>query len=100
MAELSTLARPYAKAAFEYAASAGELQGWSQSLALAAAVAQQRQCCAAIELAEHYGRSAGRAVDRYLWRRARANRARTFWPFFLRIADSSYCLRFRTSLIF
>ena len=40
MAELSTLARPYAKAAFEYAASAGDLQGWSQSLALAAAVAQ------------------------------------------------------------
>ena len=29
MAELSTLARPYAKAAFEYAAQAGELQSWS-----------------------------------------------------------------------
>lgn len=41
MAELSTLARPYAKAAFEYAADAGDLQGWSSSLAVAAAVAQQ-----------------------------------------------------------
>ena len=41
MAELSTLARPYAKAAFEYAADAGDLQGWSTSLATAGAVAQQ-----------------------------------------------------------
>ncbi|WP_461516244.1 F0F1 ATP synthase subunit delta [Porticoccus sp.] len=41
MAELSTLARPYARAAFEYAADAGDLQGWSASLAVAAAVAQQ-----------------------------------------------------------
>ncbi|MGB2400313.1 MAG: F0F1 ATP synthase subunit delta, partial [Porticoccaceae bacterium] len=29
MAELSTLARPYAKAAFEYAVEAKDLQGWS-----------------------------------------------------------------------
>ena len=41
MAELSTLARPYAKAAFEFAETAGDLQGWSQSLAIAGAVAQQ-----------------------------------------------------------
>lgn len=41
MAELSTLARPYAKAAFEFAADAGDLQGWSTSLATAGAVAQQ-----------------------------------------------------------
>ena len=38
MAELSTLARPYAKAAFEYAVGAGDLGGWSTQLALAAAV--------------------------------------------------------------
>lgn len=38
MAELSTLARPYAKAAFEYADQAGELSSWSEQLALAAAV--------------------------------------------------------------
>lgn len=41
MAELSTLARPYAKAAFEYALAAGDLAGWSEQLATAAAVAQQ-----------------------------------------------------------
>ena len=41
MAELSTLARPYAKAAFEFAADAGDLQGWSKSLSTAGAVAQQ-----------------------------------------------------------
>ena len=41
MAELSTLARPYAKAAFEFAEAAGDLQGWSQSLAIAGSVAQQ-----------------------------------------------------------
>ena len=41
MAELSTLARPYAKAAFEYAAQAGELQSWSDSLSTAGSVAQQ-----------------------------------------------------------
>ena len=41
MAELSTLARPYAKAAFEYAVEAKDVQGWSDSLFLAASVAQQ-----------------------------------------------------------
>lgn len=41
MAELTTLARPYAKAAFESADAAGQLQQWSDMLALAAAVAQQ-----------------------------------------------------------
>jgi F-type H+-transporting ATPase subunit delta len=40
MAELSTLARPYAKAAFEYALAAKDLAGWSKQLATAAAVAQ------------------------------------------------------------
>lgn len=39
MAELTTLARPYAKAAFEYAHQANDLNGWSSMLALAAAVA-------------------------------------------------------------
>ncbi len=40
MAELSTLARPYAKAAFEVAAASGELANWSQQLGTAAAVTQ------------------------------------------------------------
>lgn len=38
MAELSTLARPYAKAVFEHARDAGQLDQWAQQLATAAAV--------------------------------------------------------------
>jgi F-type H+-transporting ATPase subunit delta len=40
MAELSTLARPYARAAFEYARDAGLLSQWAEQLGTAAAVAQ------------------------------------------------------------
>lgn len=40
MAELSTLARPYAKAAFEFADKSNDLAGWSTQLATAASVAQ------------------------------------------------------------
>jgi F-type H+-transporting ATPase subunit delta len=40
MAELSTLARPYAKAAFEFAVTANDLAGWSTQLSIAAVVAQ------------------------------------------------------------
>jgi CBS domain-containing protein len=39
MAQSVTLARPYARAAFEVARAAGSLDAWSQSLAFAAAVA-------------------------------------------------------------
>ncbi len=39
MAELSTLARPYAKAAFHYAVDAGDLAGWATMLKTLAAVA-------------------------------------------------------------
>ena len=40
MAELTTLARPYAKAAFEYAQAHQQLASWSAMLGLAAAVSQ------------------------------------------------------------
>ena len=40
MAELSTLARPYAKAAFEFAVGVSDLKGWSDSLSTSAAVTQ------------------------------------------------------------
>jgi len=43
MAELTTLARPYAKAAFEYAKAAGKLQQWFEALEVSAAVAEQDQ---------------------------------------------------------
>ena len=41
MAQLITLARPYAKAAFAVAESSGQLGAWSKSLGLLAAVASQ-----------------------------------------------------------
>jgi F-type H+-transporting ATPase subunit delta len=40
MAELSTLARPYARAAFEYARDHGQLSQWSEQLGTAAVVTQ------------------------------------------------------------
>ena len=43
MAELTTLARPYAKAAFEYALTANTLQSWFEALDVSAAVAGQDQ---------------------------------------------------------
>jgi F-type H+-transporting ATPase subunit delta len=42
MAELSTIARPYAKAAFEYARDSKQLPQWALQLATAAAVAADR----------------------------------------------------------
>ena len=45
MAELVTLARPYAKAAFEAACSEGKLQEWQQMLdVLGAVVSHPRMC--------------------------------------------------------
>ena len=43
MAELITLARPYAKAAFEFALAANKLQSWLEALEVSAAVAEQDQ---------------------------------------------------------
>ncbi len=40
MAELSTIARPYAKAAFEYARDKGQLSQWDTELAAVAAVSR------------------------------------------------------------
>lgn len=42
MAELTTLARPYARAAFESALSASALPAWSEALALLAAVSSEQ----------------------------------------------------------
>lgn len=48
MAELTTLARPYAKAAFEYADSANTLDGWSKALQQLAAVCADEKVAAAL----------------------------------------------------
>ncbi len=46
MAQAITLARPYARAAFELARAAGALDGWSKALAFAAAVASDARVSA------------------------------------------------------
>jgi F-type H+-transporting ATPase subunit delta len=48
MAELSTLARPYAKAAFNYALAASDLAGWQQQLDTLAAVMGTEKISAAL----------------------------------------------------
>lgn len=49
MAELSTLARPYAKAAFEYARDNGVLGEWSEQLATVATVAAHERVAARLD---------------------------------------------------
>ena len=49
MAEPTTLARPYAKAAFEYALTANKLQSWFEALEVSAAVAEQDQVKKALD---------------------------------------------------
>ncbi len=48
MAELSTIARPYAKAAFEYARDSKQLSQWAEQLATASAVAADKGLQAAL----------------------------------------------------
>jgi F-type H+-transporting ATPase subunit delta len=48
MAELSTIARPYAKAAFEYARGSKQLSQWAEQLATASAVAADKGLQAAL----------------------------------------------------
>jgi F-type H+-transporting ATPase subunit delta len=48
MAELSTLARPYAKAAFEYALDKNQLARWDEQLATAAAVVAEKRMAAVL----------------------------------------------------
>ena len=49
MAELSTLARPYARAAFEYARQGNALEQWAGQLATAAAVAADERMASALD---------------------------------------------------
>lgn len=49
MAELSTLARPYAKAAFEFANQAGDLSVWSEQLTVAAAISQHEKVASLLD---------------------------------------------------
>ncbi len=48
MAELATLARPYAKAAFDHAQELGQVDGWASGLSLMATLVQQPELAAYI----------------------------------------------------
>jgi F-type H+-transporting ATPase subunit delta len=48
MAELVTLARPYAKAAFEVAVGEGDLAGWQTMLSIAASIVADEKVCFAL----------------------------------------------------
>jgi F-type H+-transporting ATPase subunit delta len=53
MAELSTLARPYARAAFEYALEHNTLDSWSQALSSAAEVSRDERVAAILASPAH-----------------------------------------------
>jgi F-type H+-transporting ATPase subunit delta len=63
MAELSTLARPYAKAAFEYAEAEGWLASWETMLATAAAVCLQEKVAGLLASPSH---TAGEQADEFV----------------------------------
>jgi F-type H+-transporting ATPase subunit delta len=60
MAEIATVARPYAEAAFRTALEAKDLAGWSGGLALAGAIAQEAQMA---ELLANPGVSRARKLE-------------------------------------
>jgi F-type H+-transporting ATPase subunit delta len=71
MAELSTVARPYAKAAFEYAQQTGKVADWSAMLGFAAQLAADadfadylsRPTLTAAQQGELFLQAAGNAID-------------------------------------
>ncbi|USD65288.1 F0F1 ATP synthase subunit delta [Vibrio sp. SCSIO 43136] len=70
MSDLTTIARPYAKAAFDFAVEKGELQSWAEMLTFAAEVAKNPQVqelltgsVSADKLAEIFVAVCGEQVD-------------------------------------
>ncbi|TMX34952.1 F0F1 ATP synthase subunit delta [Vibrio sp. Hep-1b-8] len=72
MADMTTIARPYAKAAFDFAVEKGQLDQWSQMLSFAAEVANNEQIhelltssMSADKLAEVFVAVCGEQVDAF-----------------------------------
>lgn len=63
MAELSTVARPYAQAAFKYARDNGDLAGWSQQLATLVGVSQHEKLRGIIDSAAYSGTEQANTVN-------------------------------------
>jgi F-type H+-transporting ATPase subunit delta len=62
MIEPMTLARPYARAAFDYAASAGALDAWGEALAQLAAVTQDAKVAALLRDPAKTGQASAKAI--------------------------------------
>ena len=97
MAELSTLARPYAKAAFEYALEAGDLQGWSDSLGTASSVAKQSTVDQLLSSPSSTSAEQAAALTGICGESLTVPE-RISYVFFLKTADLSYFLRLLTNL--
>ena len=72
MSELSTVARPYAKAAFDFALEQGQLDKWQQMLTFSAAVANDEQVAgflnsslASGQIADTFINICGEQLDQY-----------------------------------
>lgn len=63
MAELSTLARPYARAAFEFARDKGQLDAWSSALAVAAAVSRDERVASVLASPAHTAQQLAETVN-------------------------------------
>ncbi|AGI31303.1 TPA: F0F1 ATP synthase subunit delta [Mannheimia haemolytica] len=72
MSELSTVARPYAKAAFDFALEQGQLEQWQQMLTFSAAVANDEQVASFLnsslasgQISETFIKICGEQLDQY-----------------------------------
>ncbi|HDL5698661.1 F-type ATPase subunit delta [Mannheimia haemolytica] len=72
MSELSTVARPYAKAAFDFALEQGQLEQWQQMLTFSAAVASDEQVASFLnsslasgQISETFIKICGEQLDQY-----------------------------------
>ncbi|HGO5856861.1 TPA: F0F1 ATP synthase subunit delta [Mannheimia haemolytica] len=72
MSELSTVARPYAKAAFDFALEQGQLEQWQQMLTFSAAVASDEQVASFLnsslasgQISETFINICGEQLDQY-----------------------------------
>ncbi|GAB1658212.1 TPA: F0F1 ATP synthase subunit delta [Mannheimia haemolytica] len=72
MSELSTVARPYAKAAFDFALEQGQLEQWQKMLTFSAAVANDEQVASFLnsslaigQISETFIKICGEQLDQY-----------------------------------
>ncbi|GAB1668799.1 F0F1 ATP synthase subunit delta [Mannheimia haemolytica] len=72
MSELSTVARPYAKAVFDFALEQGQLEQWQQMLTFSAAVANDEQVASFLnsslasgQISETFIKICGEQLDQY-----------------------------------